>query len=149
MGKPGDLFRLDLPDAKWMDRELQSLDRKLRKRVYRGALRAAAASLRSALRREVRSSTTRRTGDLIRAVYAQVRTSKRTRALYAIVGFRYRGAGPQDPGVYASFIHGGATREKRGRVAKRPFKITQSDISNAVDAFARGFRQQLHKLKGG
>ena len=73
-----------------------------------------------------------------------------------MVGFIYGKYGkpprsPQDPGVYAAFLHGGTTREKRGRTPETNFAdvATSPDaVNEAIKAFADKFRQRLHLLKG-
>ena len=100
-----------------MDRELAKLDKKIQKRLLRASLRAAASYLRKDLRRQIRSTVDRRSGDLLRALTVAVRTSRKG-YIYALVAFRYGKYGDpsrtsQDPGVYAAFLSGGATRAKR------------------------------------
>ena len=146
------MFRVDLPDSRYMDNELVKLDKRIKTKVLKSAMRSAAGVFRTALRKAARAH--KDSGDLAKSAAVAVRRS-RNGGYYAVVGFRYGKFGdrpktPQDPGVYARFLEGGATRQNRGSVRATNFASNATDkpavANQATQAFANKFKAQLDKL---
>lgn len=151
---PEDAFKIDLPDAKYMERTLEEMDRRFRANILRSALRAAAGVYRRVLRQAARPF--KDSGDLARSVMVVVRRARGKLRYYALAGFRYGRFGDpprtsQDPGVYSYFLEEGATRENRGRVRATKFasKAVRSKAvaQEATEAFAAKARERIEVLR--
>ena len=149
----GDGFKIELPESRWIGRELDGLGKRIKTKVLKSSLRAAAGVYRTALRSAARKY--KDSGDAAKAVFVSVKRGA-SGTYYALAGFRYGKFGKppkssQDPGVYTFFLEEGAKRDKRGKVRGTNFASREVEKKQhaqaAMNAFAIKFRQQLSKLK--
>ena len=146
-----ELFGLHIPNFD-MQKELRLLDKTIRFKMARMALRAAASVFRKALRESAKRW--KLSGDLVKSIAVKIKKYKR--GYFAIVGNIYGKFGEpsntsQDPGVYARFLHKGTNRADRGSTrATNWADVARSPAVHraASQAFADKIRDQANKLDG-
>ena len=147
---------LTTPDPRWIELELEHLDKKIRTKVLRAALRSAAGVMRKRLRAATKAEFKRGSGDLLNSVKLQIKKHKGN--LLALVGFNYDKSKYQETkqipaGIYAHFLDEGATRHNRGKLRATHFATNvakdEAVLGEAIDAFGKSLSKNLHKLRGG